>query len=116
MKKLLAILFFGLFTWALQFPLASVFSFHSHYDVVVVFFVIQNIILLRIEQAANPEFKVQVRMVNIGVRLVTALAFILVMYVVLKVQDNSFYLQFILLYLAFMTFEIIMALANLRRN
>lgn len=116
MKKFLWIVLVGICIWAIQFPIGAVMEIHPYYDWAVLFFLFQNFLLFRIESFSNPDLKVQIRMVNIGVRMISAMAFIVVMFWVFGVQEKLFYIQFIILYLTFMTFEIILALANLRRN
>lgn len=116
MRRLLAMLFFGLLLWAAKFPLAPFVDVHVYYDLMVIFFIIQNVVLFRIENMATADQKVQIRLVNIGVRLLSALAFLVVTFWIMNITERSFYIQFVILYLVFMTFEIILSLANLRRN
>lgn len=90
-------------------------SLHPTFPIMVAFFAVQSIVLFRLEHWAPKEWQVQMSLVKIVVRLLTSLVFITVL---LFTQENRYPLaiQFFALYLAFMTFEITMALANLRRN
>jgi hypothetical protein len=88
---------------------------HASFMLMVVFFIFQTFVLFRLDEKANEEWKVQMAMVKITLRLLSALVFILV--VMLSYGDRfNLVIQFFSLYLVFMTFEIILALANLRRN
>jgi len=88
---------------------------HMAFKTMVIFFVLQSAVLFRLDHWAKEEWKVQVAMVKVVVRLLSALVFALVVF---RSQDNHIPLviQFLGLYLLFMTFEITMSLANLRRN
>jgi len=88
---------------------------HEAFPYLVLFFVVQTIVLFRMDDKAKEEWKVQVSLIKVVVRLLSALVFVLVIF---QTYDDHFSLviQFFALYLAFMTFEIIMSLANLRRN
>jgi hypothetical protein len=91
------------------------FGLHEAFLVMVIFFFVQTFVLFRLDGITKEEWKVQMAMVKITLRLLSALVFILV--VMLSYTDRfQLVVQFFSLYLAFMTFEIIMALANLRRN
>lgn len=83
--------------------------------ITVAFFAIQAIVLFRIDKLAPEEWKVQVSMVKIIIRLLSSLVFITIL---VYTQENGFQnvVQFIILYLIFMIFEIVEALTNLRRN
>lgn len=88
---------------------------HEAFLVMVIFFIVQTFVLFRIDGFVKEEWKVQMSLVKITLRLLSGLVFILV--IMLNYTDRfQLVVQFFSLYLVFMTFEIIMALANLRRN
>lgn len=116
MKKFIFLIALGLLLISAEYGLAGQIQFHDYYQILVLFFVVQTAVLFRVEAFGTEETKVQMRMVSMGLRMVSALVFVLVMSQQVKSDSNLFYLQFIILYLVFMAFEIILALANLRRN
>lgn len=91
------------------------FQLHPTYNLMVIFFAIQVFVLFRIEHWAPEEWAVQVSLVKIVLRLISSLVFILVL---VYTQENlkEMVIQFILVYLVYMIFEIATALTNLRRN
>ncbi|MEO9483285.1 MAG: hypothetical protein ABJG47_07565 [Ekhidna sp.] len=90
-------------------------ALHSSFQLMVFFFTAQAFVLFRLDHWASEEWKVQMSMVKIVIRLLSSLVFILVM---IYSQPDQFNLvvQFIILYLIYMIFEIVGALTNLRRN
>ena len=116
MKRFLWLALFGVLLISFKPLFNQVLSFHSFYFHLVVFFVLQTAILFRVDDFATEETRAQMRLVNIGLRMISALSFLIVMSYQLTEHSYLFYIQFILLYLAFMIFEIILALTNLRRN
>lgn len=116
MKKFILLVVLGLGLLASEFFLSEFIAFHSYYQILVLFFVVQSAILFRIEDMGGEDTKVQMRLVNIGLRMISALVFVLVMSARVNEDTFTFYVQFIVLYLVFMAFEITLALTNLRRN
>lgn len=90
-------------------------NLHESFNIIVAFFAIQAIVLFRIDQWSPSEWKTQISLVKIVIRLLSSLVFILIL---VYTQDNltNLVIQFIVLYLIFMIFEIVEALTNLRRN
>ena len=88
---------------------------HPSFSFMTLFFGIQTFVLFRLDYWAPDEWKVQISMVKIILRLLSSLVFILVLF---YMQNDHFNLviQFISLYLVYMVFEIVIALTNLRRN
>ncbi|MEQ6168064.1 MULTISPECIES: hypothetical protein [unclassified Ekhidna] len=90
-------------------------NLHESYFIMVAFFAIQALVLFRIEMWAPDEWKVQISLVKIVIRLLSSLVFIMIL---IYTHDDlrNLVIQFIILYLIFMIFEIVEALTNLRRN
>ncbi len=116
MNKYVWLVLIGLALVGAEFGLDNYITFHRFYQVTVIFFIIQTGILFRIEDRGPENLKVQLSMVKMGLRLLSAMAFALIMGLKIDEGVHLFFIQFIILYLVFMTFEIILALANLRRN
>lgn len=95
--------------------LKSDLNLHEAYYIMVTFFAVQALVLFRIDLWAPSEWKVQISLVKIVIRLLSSLVFIMVL---IYTQDDlrMLVIQFIILYLIFMIFEIVEALTNLRRN
>ncbi|SNS54057.1 hypothetical protein SAMN05421640_0586 [Ekhidna lutea] len=88
---------------------------HPSWNLMIAFFAIQTIILFRVDQWAPKEWKPQASLVKIIIRLLSSMVFILVL---VYTQEDLYNLviQFIIIYLIYMIFEIVEALTNLRRN
>ncbi|GAB4251007.1 MAG: hypothetical protein Tsb0034_30050 [Ekhidna sp.] len=88
---------------------------HQAFQLMVLFFAIQTFVLFRLDLLVPAEWTVQASLVKIVLRMLLSLAFIGVM---IYAHEDKFSLvvQFIILYLIFMIFEIVTALTNLRRN
>ena len=93
----------------------SAFVLGQTYYIILAFFSIQTIVLFRVDQLAPVQWKVQVSLVKIVLRLLTALIFFTVLLYTSESPINTV-IQFIVIYLIFMIFEIVEALTNLRRN
>ncbi len=106
----------GLLSIGAEYGLDDYFEFHPTYQLTVIFFIVQTAILFRIEDRGPKNLKIQFSMIKMGLRFLSALIFALVIGLSVTVGIGQFFIQFILLYLVFMAFEIILALANLRRN
>lgn len=91
---------------------------HSKFLVLIIFFFIQSIPiawLLR-QGEKDPSNFVMYALGSIGLRMITGL-FLLVFFYVLKVEDIvSLSIQFLVVYLVYLVFELTVVLANLRRN
>lgn len=115
-KKLFILIGLGLVLIFAPELLGAYVPFHDYWQIMVIFFLIQSYVLTRIEERASKEMEAQMRLVSIGVRFISALVFILILALSTKSQIEVLLIEFVILYLVFMTFELIMALANLRRN
>ncbi len=91
------------------------FNLTDTFYLIVAFFAIQTIVFFRIDQWAPKEWQSQISLVKIVLRLLTSLVFITIL---IYTQDDPYNLviQFIIIYLIYMIFEIVSALTNLRRN
>lgn len=90
-------------------------SLHVAFPLMVFFFAIQSFVLFRIDHWTPKEWSSQMALVKIVIRLLSSLIFITV--IMYSHQDQfNLVVQFILLYLIYMIFEIANALTNLRRN
>lgn len=115
MKKWLALIAITGLLLIAEFLFSSTISFHPAFRLMVFFFAAQAFVLFRIDHWAPEEWKVQMSMVKIVVRLLSAMVFILVL--IYSYEDRYvLVVQFIILYLIYMIFEIVEALTNLRRN
>ena len=90
-------------------------NLHPAYLIMVCFFAIQTFVLLRIDVLIPKQWSVQGSLVKIILRFLSSATLILVL---IYQYDEPFSLvvQFIVLYLIYMIFEIVVALTNLRRN
>ena len=82
------------------------------------FFTIQSVVVAGILWLAEKK-RDQYGMIALGVvvlRLITAIIFLIVMYVIGTDNVMQFAVQFMLLYLSYLVFELTVVLANLRRN
>ncbi|WP_436514833.1 hypothetical protein [Ekhidna sp. To15] len=115
MKKWLALFVItGILLFA-EFFFSSVIDFHPSFRLMIFFFAAQAFVLFRIDHWAPEEWKVQISMVKIVIRLLSSMAFILVL-IYTQSDHYTLVVQFIILYLIYMIFEIVEALTNLRRN
>ena len=115
MKKWIALILITAVLLVVEYIFATTINFHPAYQLMVFFFAAQAFVLFRIDHWAPEEWKVQISMVKIVIRLLSSMVFILVL---IYSEDQKFelVLQFIILYLIYMIFEIVEALTNLRRN
>lgn len=88
---------------------------HVSFRLMVLFFSIQTFVLFRMDQWVPTEWSVHVSLAKIMIRLLSSMVFIMVL---MLRQDDLFHLviQFILIYLVYLIFEIGTSLTNLRRN
>ncbi|MEO9870504.1 hypothetical protein [Ekhidna sp.] len=115
MKKWIALGAIAILLLVLGYFFEEELALHSSFQVMIFFFVSQAFVLFRIDHWAPKEWSVQMSMVKIVIRLLSSLVFILIL---IYSQSDHFNLvvQFIVLYLVFMIFEIVTSLTNLRRN
>ena len=88
---------------------------HQSYSLMIAFFTIQAFVLFRMDTLIPEPWKVHGSLVKILIRFLSSAVFILVL-IYQYAEPNKLVLQFILLYLVYMVFEIGVALTNLRRN
>jgi hypothetical protein len=93
-----------------------VMGLHPDFMLMIGFFAIQTFVLFRLDQLAPKDYVVHVGLVKIGFRFLSALGFTLMLYYRNPTTLNTVLIQFVLLYLTFLIFEISTSLANLRRN
>lgn len=88
---------------------------HEAFRLMAVYFAVQTAVMFRLDQYAKDEWKIQMALVKMAVRMLAAMVFALIL---ILSYENHFGLvvQFFGLYLTFMIFEITTSLANLRRN
>ncbi len=90
-------------------------NLHAAYLVIVLFFAIQTFVLLRIDILIPDEWKIQSSLIKIIIRFLSSAVFILI--IIYQYEDRfNLVIQFILIYLVYMIFEIVVSLTNLRRN
>lgn len=88
---------------------------HPAYYLMIAFFTILSFVLLRIDSLIPAEWKTQASLIKMGVRFLASLIFIgIAIYQYEK--PSTLVIQFILIYLIYLIFEIVVALTNLRRN
>jgi len=88
---------------------------HEAFRLMIIYFAAQTAVMFRLDQYAKDDWKVQIALVKMAVRMLAAMIFALVL--ILSYQDHfALVVQFFGLYLTFMIFEITTSLANLRRN
>ncbi|MEP1034452.1 hypothetical protein [Ekhidna sp.] len=90
-------------------------DFHPAFQLMVFFFATQAFVLFRLDRWAPKEWQVQMSMVKIVVRLLSSMVLVLVL-IYSQPDKLNLVVQFIILYLIYMIFEIVEALTNLRRN
>lgn len=88
---------------------------HPSYLITVVFFAIQAFVLFRIDSLIPEDWKVHATLVKIIIRFLSSATFILIMIYQYE-EPFDLVVQFIIVYLIYMIFEIGVALTNLRRN
>ncbi|MEP1095021.1 MAG: hypothetical protein ABJG78_07910 [Cyclobacteriaceae bacterium] len=91
---------------------------HDKFPTLIIFFFLQSfpIAWLLIQAEKNPANFPMFAIASIGFRLLTGL-FLLLIFYFLKVEDIiPFSFQFLAVYLVYFVFELIVVLANLRRN
>lgn len=94
-------------------------SIHTHlhpsFIIMVIFFTIQAFVLFRLDNLIPEAWRVHGSLAKIIIRFLSSAVFILVMIYQYE-EPFSLVVQFIILYLIYMIFEIGVALTNLRRN
>jgi len=115
MRKWISLAVITASIWLVGYYFGEELTLHGAYYMMVAFFAIQAIVLFRIDQWAPSEWKTQASLVKVVIRLLSSLVFIMVL-VYTQEDRTNMVIQFIILYLVFMIFEIVEALTNLRRN
>lgn len=115
MKKWLALIAITGTLLLVEYLFVETISFHSAFKLMVFFFATQAFVLFRLDSWTPKEWSAQIALVKIVIRLLSSLTFILVLMYSYADQFNLA-VQFIILYLIYMIFEIVEALTNLRRN
>jgi hypothetical protein len=116
MRPLISLLSLGVALFLLDYFLGAKIPTHESFHLDLIFFTVLGVVLLRIDSLTKEELRIQMNMVKIGIRLLTALVFVFYINFRFKESMNHALIQFIILYFVFMVFEIVMALSNLRRN
>jgi hydrogenase-4 membrane subunit HyfE len=94
------------------------FTIHPTYNSMLVFYTIQSVVVAVILYFAEGK-KENYGLFALGIvvlRLITALIFLMIMYVRGTEDTMVFAVQFMLLYLSYLVFELTVVLSNLRRN
>ncbi len=92
--------------------------FHDFFPILITFFFLQSIVIswiLRQGEKNKSSFPIYV-IASIGFRMITGL-FLLVVFFVLEVEKiRLLAIQFVIVYLVYLVFELMVVLSNLRRN
>lgn len=115
MKKWIALGTITMFLLLVGYFFKQSWNLHDQYFTIVGFFSIQIFVFFRIDQWSRPEWQSQIALVKITVRLISSLIFITVLIYTVD-NSNKLVIQFIIIYLIYMIFEIVGSLTNLRRN
>ncbi|MCP4460043.1 MAG: hypothetical protein GY816_18770 [Cytophagales bacterium] len=116
MKRMLILLMLGAVLYLLNYFYGGLIPTHKSFEITLVFFLVQTIVLLRIDQKATDESRIIMNVLKITIRLLSALAFIFYLLLRFEESTDEIVIQFVSLYFVFMIFEIATALSNLRRN
>lgn len=98
-----------------DFLLADTFKLHPTFRISTMFLSVLTFTYFRLDHWVPKEWKAQVALVKIASRLLLSLGFIAVL-IYTQEDVQVMVIQFIVLYLIFMVFEIVVSLTNLRRN
>ena len=93
-------------------------NLHETFGSMLIFFTAQSVIIAGVLWLAEKKGEYY-GLIGLGIvvlRLITAILFLIVMYVQGVDQAMQFVVQFMLLYLSYLVFELTVVLANLRRN
>ncbi|MEQ9468820.1 MAG: hypothetical protein RLN88_15530 [Ekhidna sp.] len=115
MKKWIILIAITSILLVINFAFSQELKLHQTFQTMVFFFTAQAFVLFRIDYWTSREWSAQIALVKIVIRLLSSLIFILVL-IYTQTDHFTLVIQFIILYLIFMIFEIVMALTNLRRN
>ncbi len=91
---------------------------HGYFDILVIIFFAQSIPVAWLMQQAQKEagqFPIYI-IGAVGFRMISSLMVLTIFYVLKTPDLFSFMVQFSILYLVYLIFELIVVLANLRRN
>lgn len=94
------------------------FRLHDTFGAMLAFYTVQSVIIAGILFLAEQK-KEHYGLIALGIvvlRLITAIIFLIIMYLNGIVDTMLFAIQFMLLYLSYLVFELTVVLANLRRN
>ncbi len=91
---------------------------HKYFDILVLIFFVQSVPVAWImKQAQNDASQFPIFVIGaIGFRMITSLMILTIFYLLKTPDLFSFMVQFSILYLVYLIFELIVVLANLRRN
>lgn len=94
------------------------FELHETYNAMLIFYTVQSVIIAGILYLAEskPENFGLIALGIVVLRLITALIFLMFMYVQGTQDAMLFAIQFMLIYLSYLVFELTVVLAKLRRN
>ena len=99
--------------------LSSLIGFHEHYLSLIIFFCLQALLVIAIVEKGQRKKKEESSIYILGAitaRFISGLFIILIFYM-MKVEDIiGLSIQFVILYLLYLIFELIIVLSNLRRN
>ena len=115
MRQILVLVFLAVVLLAL--PQIEVISEVAHpaYYVIVIFFTALSYTLFRLDGLIPTSLKPQATLIKTGVRFLACLIFVGI--AIYQYEDPyMLVVQFILIYLIYLIFEIVTALTNLRRN
>lgn len=115
MKKWILLVFITVVLFFLQEAPSIKPYLHPSYRIMLAFFAIQAFVLFRMDSLIPDPWKIHGSLVKIIVRFLSSAVFILVLMYQYP-EPYQMVVQFILLYLVYMVFEIGVALTNLRRN
>ena len=94
------------------------FDLHSAFNPMLIFYTIQSVFIAGILYLAESKQE-NYGLIALGIvvlRLITALIFLMFMYVQVTEDAMLFAIQFMLIYLSYLVFELTVVLAKLRRN
>lgn len=93
----------------------SYLDFHPAFGTIVIFFAVQTYVLFRIDHWVPVDWKAQMALVKMVIRFISTLSFVLII-MLNNGQKFILVIQFMLVYLIYLIFEIVVSLTNLRRN
>jgi hypothetical protein len=93
-------------------------SLHDQYINLLIFFTLQSLVIaIMLRQGEKkPERMPLFALATVSFRLITALIFLIVMYLVGVEEVTNFAAHFVAVYLVYLVFELTLVLTNLRRS